>query len=1041
MSEAGLPHPSRSTDAEIVEWVSRAVHDPFREVWQGHEREAWLPVRQALEAGLAAHGRALAELAGHDEAPTESSAHEPAPRDAADSTSRDRDAAVEAVARYRHAVADGVLAPIRAALRDPVVAASLESSIARASVGATAAADQLPAQVHAPLSLTALRGGPGLGLWPTAKRVCARALRPIIWRREKREVPVARVARRHLDRVVLPHQARALRDSQRLRATWLADLERAWSEWLPAALGTPATGPGDGTRARVHEAGKRLDRRLRALAEGVSLASGRAQGEDLNRPEATLRAAVAVAGTFVSGESANPAGGGWNPWAAETARRWDRRADESAARLQLCGTLLAAWGDIGGIRHDLTAGWDDAVRGIDTVLAELDACLDLGRERAQRLAGRGRGLSRALKREGQRTITDLGEVEGRLEDPARLRAALARGTDEALKRVGAAASRMPESLVLHRIPPSGVPVRRPGGGGHAVRLRDAALQAFDARRDQRIRSAPSAVSEALARVHLTVAELREVSAYGYQAAIAELSERGVAAADPVAMVTTGLEHADRKAEAARGILFDALAGAAARANNEFAQGLEHLFQRATADPVTARYLEARTRLASEAARLGERLRVRISRIASVASSVVRTVVGRMWPVRRALGIGADVRSREQLRARTLAFADELPGNLPVVYRRLFSFEPLDDPRLLAGRDGAVAAVLAAWSRRRAGDARSLMVIAPQGAGVTSFLRIVAEKLGGEDGGGPPGGEHARVVRQTLRERIREESELAGMLAGWLGIKAAPDLDSLAARVLDAPDGSLPRAVVLEQTEQLHMRVPGGGQLFERLLTFTARTESRVFWVLSMAASAWQLAENRSPAWVADIERVALDALSPDELKRAILARHRLSGLPLKYVEARTGRDMLLRRTRSLRGTDRHQQLIEADYFQKLHRASLGSIRLALFHWLRSADFRTVEGSLLVQPLDALQSFMGAIDIDQSFALKAILDHGALTVAEFCEVARGSLPEGRHLFRTLADLRVIEAVPGRVPTADAAYRIRPLMNGPVAAHLQSLNLLH
>ncbi len=1032
MNEGDLTHPSRSTDTEIAEQISARLHDPFREVWRRHEREVWLPVRRALAEGLATHERALADVAAHESALAE----------VATTPSANRDAADDAIARYRQAVADGVLGPVRAGLGDPGVAASIEGSIARAAVGASEAADQLPAQVQVPLSPTALRGGPGLGPWTTLKRICAQALRPIVWQHAEREVPVARVARRHLDRVVLPHQARALRESQRLRAVWLGDLERAWSEWLSVALVQAATDDIGGARAGIQKAGERLERGLRALSEGVSLASGRANGEDLDRSEATLRAAVAVAGTFVGGESSSPAGEGWSPRAAATARRWDRRAAESAARLELCGTLLDAWGGIGGIRGDLTTGWKDAVREIDAVLSEVEACLERGRERAERLAGRGRGFARNLKREGKRTVDDLGAVEGRLQDPARLLAALTRGADEALKRVEAAALRMPESLVLHRIPPSGVPVRHPGGGGHTVRLRYVALQAFDARRGQRIRSSPAAVSEAVARVHLMVAELREVSAYGYEAAVAELSERGGSVgAEPVRMVTNGLERAGRKVEAARAILFGALSAAEARANSEVAQGLEHLCERATADPVTAHYLDARTRVATEAAGFRERWRARISRMGSGVSRALRTVLGRLWPVRRALGIGADVQSREELRARTLAFADEVPGNLPVVYRRLFSFEPLDDPRLLAGRDGAVAAVLTAWNRRRAGDARSLMVIAPQGAGVTSFLNIVARKLDGEDGGGPPGGEHSGVVRQTLSERVRGESGLANRLADWLGIAAAPDLDSLAGHVLDAPEGSLPRAVVLEGTEQLHMRVPGGGRLCERFLTFTARTESRVFWVLSMAASAWQLAEKRSPAWVADIERVVLDAPSPDELKRAILARHRLSGLPLKYVESRTGREMLLRQTRSLRGTTKHQQLIETDYFHKLHRASLGSIRLALFHWLRSADFRTVEGSLLVQPLDVLHSFMGAIDIDQSFALKAILDHGALTVAEYCEVARGSLPEGRHLFRTLADLRVIEAVPGSPPAPEAAYRIRPLMNGPVAAHLRSLNLLH
>ena len=1013
--------PARSTDREIVEQISAVAHAPFREVWRRHEREYWLPVRRALEAGLAAHDPALADVAA--------------------APSGDPDAA-EAIAHYLRAVAEGVLSPVRAALDDPGVAASLEASIARAAADAAAAADQLPAQAEAPLSPTALRGGPGLGLglWTTLKRVCARALRPIVWRREERKVPVARVARRHLDRVVLPHQARALRDSQRLRAVWLADLERAWSEWLLVVLAS-AGGEVAGAGSGVPKAGERLERRVRALTEGVPLSPGRAKGEDLDPSEATLRAAVAIAGTFVGGESVIPAGAGRTPRAAEKARRWDRRAGESAARLELCGTLLDAWDDIRGIRRDLTAGWRDAVRGIDAVLSDIEACLDRGRKRTVRLAGRGPGLARDLKRAGKQTVDDLGAVEGRLQDPARLLAALTRDADEALKRVEAAASRMPESLILRRIPPSGVPVRRPGGGGRAVRLRDAALQAFDARRSLRIRSAPSAVSEAVARAHLMVAELREVSAYGYEAAVAELSERGSAAADPVQMVTDGLDRAGEKVEAARGLLFDALTDAIAQANTEVARGLDHLLRRATADPVTAHYLAARTRAATEAAGFRERWQARVSRAGSGVSGVLRAVMGRLWPVRRALGIGTDVQSRAERRARTLAFADEVPGNLPVVYRRLFSFEPLDDPRLLAGRDGAVAAVLAAWHRRGTGDARSMMVIAPQSAGVTSFLNVVARKLGGEGGEGPPGGDRSGIVRHTLRERVREESGLAGWLAGRLGIEGAPDLDSLAGRVLDAPEGSLPQAVVLEGAEQLHMRVPGGGRLFERFLTLTALTESRVFWVLSMAASAWQLAEKRSPAWVADIERVVLNALSPDELKRAILARHRLSGLPLKYVESRTGHEMLLRRTRSLRGTDRHRRLIEADYFQKLHRASLGSIRLALFHWLRSADFRTVEGSLLVQPLDVPPPFVDAIDVEQSFALKAILDHGALTVAEYCEVARGSPPEGRHLFRTMADLRVIEAVPGSPPAPEAGYRIRPLMNGPVAAHLRSLRVLH
>ena len=78
-------------------------------------------------------------------------------------------------------------------------------------------------------------------------------------------------------------------------------------------------------------------------------------------------------------------------------------------------------------------------------------------------------------------------------------------------------------------------------------------------------------------------------------------------------------------------------------------------------------------------------------------------------------------------------------------------------------------------------------------------------------------------------------------------------------------------------------------------------------------------------------------LSPGELRQVVLARHRLSGLPLRFAEPHDGRAALRRRTRRLRGAEKQERLVETDYFQRLHRASQGSIRMALFHWLRSAD--------------------------------------------------------------------------------------------------------
>jgi len=233
----------------------------------------------------------------------------------------------------------------------------------------------------------------------------------------------------------------------------------------------------------------------------------------------------------------------------------------------------------------------------------------------------------------------------------------------------------------------------------------------------------------------------------------------------------------------------------------------------------------------------------------------------------------------------------------------------------------------------------------------------------------------------------------------------------------------------------------------------SRTESRVFWIAAMPSTAWQLLEKRAPAFVHDIERVTLGELSPEALRQAVLARHRLSGLPLRFAEPHDGRALLRRRARRLRGSGKQEGLIESDYFQRLHRVSRGSPRLPLFYWLRSADFASTAGSLLVQPLSTLESGIDNLDREQSFALKAILDHGTLTWDEYCEISRMSGPESLHILRSLEECRVIETVPAATGeklsvekgagdnAARPRYRIRPLMIGAVTAHLRSSNILH
>ena len=989
------------TDDEIVAAIAGAVHEPYRALWRDQDDGAWQPARRVLAHAVTAHAKARDDLA-------------------ADGTRSE----------YRRRTARDVLKPLRLTLRRTALAVQLHDHLATKAEEVRTALDDLPALARAPVAPTALHGRAGLGAGDLIRRFVARALRPIVWRRAEHDVGVSRLARVHLESDVVPAQARAFRASQRVRAAWLGRLERVWSAWMVGA-------------ENVEDAAAELHDELQALLDGIPVAAGRAEGEDFGRLAERLEAAVAVAGTFVASDR-TVASSTWE--GRELARRWDDRAERTATRLELYQRLLGATGGVQAISRRMIEAWTRTAREIDTVVQAVERELHAGLEQVPGLAGRAEGvegptdaLAAALRAAQTRTVARLRRAAASLDEPSRHTRDLAAGADEAVADIEALCLQLPETLAVHDIPDPGESIRRPGRDVRAVEMRDAAVQAFDTLKMERIRTAPQAMVLALEEVGTQVAELREVASYAYEAAIAELRDAADTQSEhTIALVENGLERAGDKAARARAGLERALAAAVKRARDEVEEGVARLTHRVTADRLTAGYLDARSYVATEVARDWRRWRARLAQAGRRIVDGIRSFGRLLRPLAATLGIRPPPAGTTDLSEHTLASATQFVNTLPVVYRRLFAFEPLSDPQLLAGRQDALADVTTAWERWQHGGAGCQIVVSPPGAGITSFLNVVAGHLSDDA---------PSAVRKILRVRIRTETALAATLGTWLGLGEADDLDVLVERVLKAPAGAMPSAVVLEGAEHLHLRVRGGSHLFERFLGFVAETERSVFWIISLTSSAWQLVRKRAPGYVTDVKRIALLPLTPEQLREAILSRHLRSGLPLQYAEPTHGRDALRTRARRIQSGEKRQQLIEKHYFERLHRASQGSIRLALFQWLRSADFSSLEGSLVVQPLEPLSPQMDMLDLTQSFALKAILDHGSLTVDEYREVARAPAAEAPHTFRSLVDQHVIEMLAkgdgrnDRPPLPHERYRVRPFMTGAVIAHLRSRNILH
>lgn len=1015
--------------AELHTLSDAACHDGLRGLADDLDRRLWRPASDAVAAARAAHGQAV-ERAGLTEA---------CPGDPAAARERARD--------YLVAVAEQVHGPFLGALRATAPVDTVVDIFRAVRHDTADACRALPDTVEVARERGHLAPRPHDGVGRRAGRLVATAFSAVGLGGPSRTVAARRVATRH-------HAVRLQKGGDRWREEalrqwcgWLATVETAWATWASPLLTSLAWDEGDedGPPTALWQllvsAAEALDESFESLADECPHAGvGGGIQADIDRWTSMLESDLSVAGTFLlrPGNDKQVRSPGLD---AEVWKRWQ---DEALARLEMHGALLSIY--VSG--HRTLAELEGRLRG-----EALDLWRQRVREGAESLrasasaAGEGSGMSQAvldrLRPQAEKTLSDVRTdcpTASALEALARRSAGLTVGA------VQAALRGVPSTVAIHRLPPMSRPLRRRTETGHTLALQDMARQSFDALRMERIRTAPSALTSSVEAMTAALAEVAEIVSFGFDAGANELAgdaEEGRNRARE--LVAEGLERAAAALEEVPRPLAEATRAAVAAARDEVMGGCEALASRALAHRVQGQLIDARTRLVGSVEDLQrragpgvqrelQRLRFGWLRVRRLASRLLRrgkSLVG---------AEGGSVSSALRT-ARVLAQAEEMVESLPLVYQHLFTSEPVTDPALLAGRQTELAEVEARWHRWQEGKGIPLLVTGRRGFGVSSFFNILVGRVTQDD---------AIVVHHTLEDRICEEEALARYLARLFQYDAVGSLDELAARILAAEAGEVPDLVALEGLEHVYVRARGGTDLLERLFTLMAETEPRVFWAVSLTASAWQIVEKAEPAAAVQLDQLHLDPLSVAELKEAVLQRHRRSGMHLRFEEPAEGRRLLRRRLRGLRGTDRHQELLQADYFERLHRSAQGNLRLAYFQWLRSVDFTESKGSLVVHPLAALDwSFLDSLDLTQNFTLKAFLEHQTLTLEEHDEIFRCTRQESYHILDSLLNRQLIQMVPedegedvrrSRV-LEDIRYRIRPLLTGAVASHLASRNIVH
>jgi len=1012
-----------------VALAEASSHEPFE--------GAWRELSTTLRDGVMQCVRTAAER--HREAMTAQGLQEPAPEE--------WKVRAERLLEYRRAIDAEVLDPLGELYAREGPSVLIERALVGGLTRAVASCSELPVAPRGPWPEEALARKPSDGLGRRVGKILAKVFSGARRAGRERSFRLRGAVAQHLDRVVIPQQDRAGTAALAAWAEWSHRLEwalvRCGEVAMPALIRAerPEEEGGEEIWAAVRQAAETLQADLEALLEPEPGADCWASAQAaLDTARATLAADLAVAGSFLY----NPPDG--RPTAdlrevkrgAEALRAWE---GEISARFELYSSLLGILSGATAVRRRTVWRFrDDCLANLPQLRQVADS-LDV--LRAELMQPGEYGLQTRFEELDGVVGSALETAARAVPSKAAVDAALAELSEATIESLLGMIRQAPTSVELHdveaRTPTHGRRVER-----RSLPLQALASQSFDALRIERIRSSTAGLVSTIDAVRSAVAELPNVYSFARDEAVRELESKEEGAGDRADDLVGGALL--RIAEALRtqvSELESGVASAQRRLAAEIADGSAALVGRAEAGRMGARLLAARSRVSVIWAwaqdRWGPRLQ-RASRRVMLLVARARRTLAQVLRKGSAL-VGSAPPAASSARAlETLADTGALFERLPLVYQRLFTLAPLSDGALLAGRDADLKDAMRRWKRWHDGDGVPLIVRATQGSGVTSFLNVFSAEIL-KDGG--------RVTSAALDERIPDEAGLAGYLSTLLGVPAACSLTALSSSIFAVKPDKLPGAVSIDNLEHLYLRVPKGTDLLERLLTLMAETEPRIFWIGGFSGSAWKLLATAEPAAVSQVDVVELAQLSVSGMRDAITARHRRSGLTLRYAQPTGGVHRMRRRWRQIRHKEVIENQVEADFFERLHRTSGGYLPLALVQWLECADFSSADGVVMRQPERPDFSVLDALTLAQNFTLKAFLEHRSLTLDEHDRIFRVPRQESYQVIESLRNRHLLEpvVVAGEDPGARSEieehlrYRVRPLLVGAVIAHLQARNIVH
>jgi hypothetical protein len=362
-------------------------------------------------------------------------------------------------------------------------------------------------------------------------------------------------------------------------------------------------------------------------------------------------------------------------------------------------------------------------------------------------------------------------------------------------------------------------------------------------------------------------------------------------------------------------------------------------------------------------------------------------------------------------------AQQSMNNLPVIYKRLYEIEPLEDMELFEGRQKEFEQVKLAFDNWQGGRYAATVVIGEKWGGLTTFVNYTIAKSNF----------HFPIRRFLPNKNIYRENKFFDMLHSIFPDQSFEDIDE----VVEFLNSGTKQVIVIEDIQNLYLRKVNGFTTLKLLCQLITRTYTNVFWIATSTVYTWSYLSKTIDVSEFFSYHITLGELSNEQVINLIWKRNRISGYNIVFEadqKKQSDKKFLAM------NKDDQQQVLMKEFFTSLNNFAKSNISLALLFWLLSTKEIDDESITISSFKNPDLHFLSILSSEKSHLLHTLILHDGLTEDQIYEVLLSNKVNIKlTLFELLQD--------GIVLVVDDIYYVNPLIYRTLIMQLKSKNLIH